>query len=137
MSKTTSPTVGEIVDEIQLLQEERDAINATLKAKEAEIAAKMEALGALFDASGINGAKGAVGTAERKSQRVFNATDWPALHAFIAKTGAFDLLQKRLTSTAVAARFEEGEPIPGVESFDRYFITVRPAKETKVSLRRS
>jgi len=41
-------------------------------------------------------------------------SDWPALWKHIQKTGAFELVQQRLSTTAVVEHWEAGEKIPGV-----------------------
>jgi hypothetical protein len=43
--------------------------------------------------------------------------DWGALHRYIAQTGEWDLLQRRVGEVAVKERWEEGIEIPGVQKF--------------------
>lgn len=43
--------------------------------------------------------------------------NWKALYEYVALTGAFDLLQRRLTETAVKARWEDNVVIPGITKF--------------------
>lgn len=121
-------TVGQMVDSIQVLQEQAHEIKVALAAKEEQISAALEHLEANFDANEINGAKGTVGIAERKSQVVFTAKDWDKVYAYITKYKAFELLQKRLTTSAVAERFDNKKPIPGIEPFTRHFIVVKAVK---------
>jgi hypothetical protein len=42
--------------------------------------------------------------------------DWPALYQHIKKTGEFELLQRRVSATAVQERWESGIIVPGVSS---------------------
>lgn len=56
------------------------------------------------------------------------ATNWPAILDFIKQTGAVDLLQKRLTESAVKARWDSGVDVPGVDRSEKHVITV--TKET-------
>jgi hypothetical protein len=44
------------------------------------------------------------------------ATEWPKVLDYIIANDAVDLLQKRLTASAVKARWENGEIIPGIVS---------------------
>ena len=44
-----------------------------------------------------------------------NPTSWPAILDYVKRTGAVDLLQKRLTASAVKARWEDGEIVDGIE----------------------
>jgi hypothetical protein len=51
-------------------------------------------------------------------------TDWLELWKHIQATGEFDLLHKRLTTTAVEERWEEGEVIPGVGVREVFSLSV-------------
>lgn len=53
------------------------------------------------------------------------AAGWQALHAYIAKTGRFDLLQKRLGEKAVKDMWDAGEVIPGVGKFNMSDVSVQ------------
>lgn len=53
--------------------------------------------------------------------------DWEKFYAHVKKTGNFDLLQKRLSDTAVKDRLEEGKAVPGVGN-----ILVKKLSVTKV-----
>lgn len=50
--------------------------------------------------------------------------DWAATLNFIKSTGSVDLLQKRLTDSAVKARWDNGLDIPGVSHAFKYTTTV-------------
>jgi hypothetical protein len=59
-----------------------------------------------------------------KKKIAANVTSWPALLDHIRTTGQVDLLQKRVTESAVKARWDAGENLPGVESTEKFSITV-------------
>lgn len=40
--------------------------------------------------------------------------DWDAFYAFVAKTKAFELLQRRLGEVAIKERWDDGTKVPGV-----------------------
>lgn len=44
--------------------------------------------------------------------------DWSKLYDYIRETDSFDLLQKRLLESAVAARWEEDQEVPGVYAME-------------------
>lgn len=72
------------------------------------------------DDTGASGLKYRVQIVTKDVPRVDTEAEdggWPKLWAYIAKTGRFDLLQKRLGEKAVAAFWEQGETIPGVVKF--------------------
>lgn len=51
--------------------------------------------------------------------------DWGLVHKYIIDNNAFDLVQKRLTESAVKSRWEDEISIPGIEKFpvDKLSIT--------------
>lgn len=51
-------------------------------------------------------------------------SDWPKVYDFIYANHAIDLLQKRLTETAVKLRWDDNISIPGVDKFPVYDISV-------------
>lgn len=53
-----------------------------------------------------------------------NVVDWVATLTFIKQTGQIDLLQKRLTESAVKARWDSGVDIPGVIPVRKYTVTI-------------
>jgi len=51
-------------------------------------------------------------------------TDWPAFLEFVKTTGSVDLLQKRVTESAVKLRWDAGVTLPGVDKTTKDSITV-------------
>lgn len=43
--------------------------------------------------------------------------DWDVFYKYVSRTKSFDMLQKRLSEQAVAARLDDGKQVPGVELF--------------------
>ena len=43
--------------------------------------------------------------------------DWEAFYKYVAKEGAFDLLQRRVNDSAYRARLDDQIKVPGVEPF--------------------
>lgn len=58
-------------------------------------------------------------------KRAPRVTDWSLFHAYILSSGNIDMLTKHLTPTAIIARFDENEVVPGVVLDDKptYKIT--------------
>jgi hypothetical protein len=54
--------------------------------------------------------------------------DWDQFRAYVKKHNAWDLLQKRVGVTAVKARWEEGEEIPGVGHFQSVDVSLSKVK---------
>lgn len=63
----------------------------------------------------------AIGGTTHLAKRVVNnepiAEDWEKVHEYVRETGEFDLIQRRLTVTAVKARWDDGVEVPGVGAF--------------------
>lgn len=52
------------------------------------------------------------------------AVDWGNILSYIKETGEVDLLQKRLTESAVKARWDAGRTIPGVEKSLKWAVAI-------------
>ncbi len=68
-----------------------------------------------FSEMGINTLGHAGVLARVKHTTQYNAKDWTLIYRRILETQEFDLLHKRLSSTAVRERFKNSDPIAGVE----------------------
>lgn len=53
---------------------------------------------------------------------------WPAIFAYIAETGSFDLFQKRLMEAACKERWAAGIKIPGVKEFNTWVLKLGDAE---------
>lgn len=62
-------------------------------------------------------------TVEKRDKPV--AVDWHKIWKYIRTNDAFDLLHKRLTETAVEARWGEGVEVPGVDKLpvEKLYVT--------------
>lgn len=56
---------------------------------------------------------------ERSEKKVPRCTDWAGFHKYIQQTGNFDMLHKRLTETAIMARLDNAEYVPGIVTDDK------------------
>lgn len=56
---------------------------------------------------------------EAQTKKVARVTDWATFHEYILESGQLDMLERRPTQSAVNARFDEGEVVPGVVQDDR------------------
>jgi hypothetical protein len=54
--------------------------------------------------------------------------DWAAVLGYIKETGEVDLLQKRLTESAVKARWDVGATVPGTEKSHKWAVTITKAE---------
>jgi hypothetical protein len=108
-------SLGLCADELHRVREIRlalDKLAEGVKARETELGEHLINSLSKSDDTGVAGLKF---RAQVKMKDVPKAADWPAFHAYIAKTGSFDLLQKRLSDKAVTDRLDDGVKLPGIE----------------------
>jgi hypothetical protein len=107
MNKTE---VKALVAQYQAARNERlklDNDSKKLKVKEDSI------LDQLIAAKVVSGQYGPY-LVEAQFKDVARVTDWSTFHAYILESGSIDMLERRPTQSAVNARFDEGEVVPGV-----------------------
>jgi methionyl-tRNA synthetase len=86
------------------------------KLKETETKLKDELIRALSESQLTSlGGKLARVTIQQKIKPI--TTSWAEVYEYIQQNQAWDLIQKRLTETAVKARWEDGIKIPGIGEF--------------------
>tara|TARA_R110002167_G_scaffold185793_1_gene386565 strand:+ start:5841 stop:6218 length:378 start_codon:yes stop_codon:yes gene_type:complete len=72
--------------------------------------------------------KGDNGTISLTETVVPTVQDWGQFNKFVLKNAAFDLYQRRVSSTAWRDRLEAGEKIPGVLEYTRQNLRVTQSK---------
>lgn len=72
--------------------------------------------------------KGDKGTISLTETTVPTVQDWEQFNKFVLKNEAFDLYQRRVSSTAWRDRLEAGEKIPGVLEYTRQNLRVNQSK---------
>lgn len=70
------------------------------------------------------GASGKIARVSVVTKQVPQVKDWDQLYKYIKRTGQFDLIQRRLSPTAVRDRWDDGKKIPGVESFGAVSVSL-------------
>lgn len=121
-------TLQELTSELMAIQAARAEIKRA--ADEGDRAEKecRAAIIAAMDLQGFSSFKNGdaqISKVVKQSARVDPEGGWEKLYAHILATGDFDLLHKRLTTTAVQERWESGIVIDGVVPFSEVGLTVR------------
>lgn len=128
-AKRTDPKLGERIDEIYRLEQKIRGLEANHALKVAAlkslVAARTDEVLAGFSEEEIAGATGKLATAERRRSAVPSLKDWAVFTAWVKKTGSFDLLERRVAKTAWRDRLDAGVKVPGVETFNRVYLSVR------------
>jgi len=78
-----------------------------------------------FGKQGLHGAQGSKAKVSIKEAVHPTVYDWDELYEYIAETGAYDLLQKRISTEAWKLRVNDGLNIQGVTSFIKVTLSMR------------
>lgn len=88
-----------------------------------ELMARLDQDGTLYQPPGMKV------KAELKMRAEAVVYDWTEVQKYIIATGSFDLLQKRVTVTAVRQRWEVGQEVPGIKQEQVFDVTISKVKE--------
>lgn len=125
-------TVEQVVETYLKLRRKKEALEAETKDKIATIKANMTKLESWLmqkaDEEGVTSFKTASGTAFVTSTDFANVADWDAVLSYIRTHEAYDMLEKRVSKSAVKALMDEtGEVPPGITYGSKLGINVRKA----------
>ena len=123
-------TVDKVIKTYMKLRSQKEAIEAETKDKVAEVKASMAKIEAWLkekaDADGVTSFKTDHGTAFLTTTDFANVADWDAVLDFIRKEEAFDMLEKRISKTAVRGYIEANKEVPpGVTYGTKLDINIR------------
>jgi hypothetical protein len=132
MEAGMSFTVEQVVETYLKLRRKKEAVENETKDRVADIKAKMTMLESwLMQKAGEDGVtsfKTTAGTAFVTTTDFANVADWDAVLTFIKENDAFDMLEKRVSKTAVRAHMDEtGDVPPGITYGSKIGINVRKA----------
>jgi len=117
--------IKDLIDDFVATKNEREALSATIKEKTEKLGRLEGDLMKLMSEAGISQAASDKASCTMKLTQHPAIKDWQAFYGYVASTGQFELLHKRLSSAAFRERWEAGEVIPGTEASDLWEITVR------------
>jgi len=123
-------TVEQVVGTYVKLRRKKEALEASVKADVDEIKAKMAKLEAWLmqkaDQDGVTSFKTTAGTAFVTTTDFANVADWDAVLSYIKTHEAYDMLEKRVSKTAVRAQLDEtGSVPPGITYGTKIGINIR------------
>lgn len=124
------PNVGDIIRTYMKLRDQKAAIEAEAKDRVAALKDKMSKLEAWIkdqaDAQGVTSFKSDYGTAFLTTTDYANVADWDAVLNFIRENEAYDMLEKRISKTAVRSYIESTKAVPpGVNYGTKLEVNVR------------
>jgi hypothetical protein len=122
--------VGDVIATYLTLRNQKEALVQAVKAKTVEIDAKMTKIEAWIkqqaDTQGVTSFKSEHGTAFLTTVDYANVADWDATLRFIRESEAFDMLEKRVSKTAVRAYIDQTKSVPpGVNYGTKLEVNIR------------
>lgn len=118
MSEEKPKPIGTIIDELYAIRATRLAEQKKVDGLAAQEAKLRSIIIARLKNDELEGAKGKVANATITSSKQARMLDWPAFWEYCKENNGHDLIQKRVSITAVRARWEEGVDVPGLEEFE-------------------
>lgn len=127
---TEAPTekLGELIDKLYQKRTERLALSKQVDAFKAEESDLRRLIIQRLQDAGLDSGRGSLATASITTDDQASVKDWEAFENYILEHKSFDLLQRRVSITAVRARWENSEVVPGVEK-----VTLSDLSLTKAS----
>jgi len=121
------PTIGDTVDAIVKLDDQIERIEAKAKPLKGQRDALEAQLLQQFKDEDTTSAKTKKATAfiTRTNFANIETDKWPKFWEWVFKNKAIDVLQRRVTSTALLDRLGAGEKIPGATTGTRTSVTVK------------
>lgn len=122
--------VDDVIATYMKLRDQKAAIEGEVKDRVSTIKAKMEKLEAWIkekaDAEGVTSFKTKHGTAFLTTTDYANVADWDAVLTFIQEHSAYDMLEKRVSKTAVRGYIEQEKAVPpGINYGTKLEVNVR------------
>lgn len=117
-------TLAEKADALYEMREARLAAQREVDAMKAEETKLTNELISAISKSDATGVAGKLVRVSVVTKPVPSVKDWDALWTYIVRRKAYDLVQRRLSDTAVKSRWEDGVDIPGVESFTTTALSI-------------
>lgn len=130
--------IDDVIAAYMTLRGKKAAIEAQTKAEVVKIKEKMDKLEAYLkahmDAQGLSSFKSPHGTAFLTTTDYANVADWDKTLAFILDNGFYEMLEKRVTKTAIREYIQNHKAVPpGVTYGTKLEVNVRkPGAEAEV-----
>lgn len=117
--------IKELIDKFVEIKALKESLNEQIKKCNEDLARLEGDIMEQMSNAGITQAASDKASCSMREAKHPAIIDWPAFYDHVAKTGEFELLHKRLSSTAFRERWEAGEQIPGTEISSVWELSVR------------
>ena len=116
--------IKELIDLYVQTKNEREELSSQVKEKTEQLGRLEGDIMALMSDAGLSQAASDKASCTMKMSKHPAIKDWNQFYGYVAQTGQFELLHKRLSSTAFRERWEAGEVIPGTSVSEVWELTV-------------
>lgn len=124
MNVSDNMDLGGLIDLLYATRVKRLEAEKEIKAlKTSEVAYRVR-IKQMLDAASLEAGSGKLATTSVCYTTEPTAKDWPSIYSYIVENDAFDMLQRRLSATAVRDRWNEGIIIPGIDKFDSWDLSL-------------
>jgi hypothetical protein len=110
-------SMGVCADKLYEVRQKRLAQQKIVDELEAEEKALKEHIINTLPKSETSGVAGKLARVTITSKDVLQVENWDLFYKHVKKTGEFELMQRRLSDSAINERWEQGKKVPGVKSF--------------------
>jgi len=77
----------------------------------------------------MTSAGGKIGKVNITKPKVPNVVSWDKFYKYVARNKAFDMLQRKVSTTAWKERLAQGKKVPGIESITLIKLNLSPVKK--------
>ena len=116
--------LGACADRLFTVRQQRLEVQKQVDLLQSEESAIKEHIINTLPKSEASGVAGKLARVTVVTKQVPQVKDWDAFYKHVKKSGDFDLLQRRLTDSAIKERWEAGKEIPGVEHFNAVSVSI-------------
>ncbi len=116
--------IKELIDLYVQTKNEREELSSKVKKKTEQLGRLEGDIMALMSDAGLSQAASDKASCTMKMTKHPAIKDWNAFYGYVAQTSQFELLHKRLSSTAFRERWVAGEVIPGTSVSEVWELTV-------------
>lgn len=116
--------LGACADRLFELRNTRLAMQKEVDVIEAEEKALKEYIINTLPKSEASGVAGKLARVTLVKKDIPQVNNWDVFYKYVKRTGQFDLLQRRLTDTAIKERWDSGNEVPGVGHFNAVSVSI-------------
>ena len=117
--------IKDLIDQYVETKNKQEGLSEEVKTCTKKLAELEKDIMELMSQAGISQAASDKASCTMKMAKHPAIEDWNQFYAYVAQTGQFELLHKRLSSLAFRERWEAGGVIPGTSASEVWELSVR------------